>query len=100
MVPFRGEQSPTPVVAASLCQDHRGPGLPDCLHQMEPQGEKPGEADGVCITPQLLKSRSGEFALESILLLKLRGLGLVDLGCLGSAWGSSGWTCPATRSPN
>ncbi|XP_072633150.1 leucine-rich repeat-containing protein 61 [Canis lupus baileyi] len=54
---------------------------------MEPQGEKPGEADGVCITPQLLKSRSGEFALESILLLKLRGLGLVDLGCLGECLG-------------
>lgn len=50
---------------------------------MEPHGEKPGEAEGVCVTPQLLKSRSGEFALESILLLKLRGLGLVDLGCLG-----------------
>lgn len=50
---------------------------------MEPQAEKPGEADGVRVTPQLLKSRSGEFALESILLLKLRGLGLADLGCLG-----------------
>lgn len=31
----------------------------------------------------MLKSHSGEFALDSILLLKLRGLGLVDLGCLG-----------------
>ncbi|ERE66866.1 leucine-rich repeat-containing protein 61 [Cricetulus griseus] len=50
---------------------------------MEPSGEKPGEAEGLSITPQLLKSRSGEFALDSILLLKLRGLGLVDLGCLG-----------------
>lgn len=54
---------------------------------MEPQGEKPGEADGVRITPQLLKSHSGEFALDSILLLKLRGLGLVDLGCLGACLG-------------
>ncbi|XP_004430686.1 PREDICTED: leucine-rich repeat-containing protein 61 [Ceratotherium simum simum] len=54
---------------------------------MEPQEEKPGEADGVRITPQLLKARSGEFALESILLLKLRGLGLVDLGCLGECLG-------------
>nr|XP_031530402.1 leucine-rich repeat-containing protein 61 [Vicugna pacos] len=54
---------------------------------MEPRGEKPGEADGVRVTPQLLKSRSGEFALESILLLKLRGLGLVDLGCLGECLG-------------
>ncbi|KAI5942685.1 Leucine-rich repeat-containing protein 61 [Manis javanica] len=54
---------------------------------MEPQGEKPGEADRVHITPHFLKSRSGEFALESILLLKLRGLGLVDLGCLGECLG-------------
>ncbi|XP_029777563.1 leucine-rich repeat-containing protein 61 [Suricata suricatta] len=50
---------------------------------MEPQAEKPGEADGVRVTPRLLKARSGEFALESILLLKLPGLGLADLGCLG-----------------
>ncbi|KAM5303085.1 leucine-rich repeat-containing protein 61 isoform 1-T4 [Glossophaga mutica] len=54
---------------------------------MEPQGEKPGEAEGLRVTPQLLKSRSGEFALESILLLGLRGLGLVDLGCLGECLG-------------
>uniref|UniRef100_M3Z8C2 Leucine rich repeat containing 61 n=1 Tax=Mustela putorius furo TaxID=9669 RepID=M3Z8C2_MUSPF len=54
---------------------------------MESQGEKPAEADRVRVTPQLLKSRSGEFALESILLLKLRGLGLVDLGCLGECLG-------------
>ncbi|XP_062955253.1 leucine-rich repeat-containing protein 61 [Cynocephalus volans] len=54
---------------------------------MEPAGEKPGEADGPRITPQLLKSCTGEFALESILLLKLRGLGLADLGCLGECLG-------------
>ena len=54
---------------------------------MEPRGEKSGEADGVHVTPQLLKARSGEFALESILLLKLRGLGLVGLGCLGDCLG-------------
>lgn len=54
---------------------------------MEPPGEKPGEADGLCITPQMLKSRTGEFALESILLLKLQGLGLADLGCLGECLG-------------
>nr|XP_020029015.1 leucine-rich repeat-containing protein 61 [Castor canadensis] len=54
---------------------------------MEPPGENPGEAEGLRITPQLLKSRTGEFALESILLLKLRGLGLVDLGCLGECLG-------------
>ena len=50
---------------------------------MEPPGEKPGEAEALSITPQLLKSHSGEIALDSILLLKLRGLGVVDLGCLG-----------------
>ncbi|XP_013360049.1 PREDICTED: leucine-rich repeat-containing protein 61 [Chinchilla lanigera] len=54
---------------------------------MEPPGEKPGEADGPRITPQLLKSHTGEFALESILLLKLQGLGLADLGCLGECLG-------------
>ncbi|XP_012641554.1 leucine-rich repeat-containing protein 61 [Microcebus murinus] len=54
---------------------------------MEPPGEKPGEAGRLCITPQLLKSRTGEFDLESILLLKLRGLGLADLGCLGECLG-------------
>lgn len=54
---------------------------------MEPQGEKPAEAEGLSVTPQLLKSHSGEFALESILLLRLRGLGLVELGCLGECLG-------------
>ncbi|XP_066118707.1 leucine-rich repeat-containing protein 61 [Saccopteryx bilineata] len=54
---------------------------------MEPDCEKPAEAEGVRVTPQMLRSRSGEFALESILLLKLRGLGLVDLGCLGQCLG-------------
>ncbi|XP_007956863.1 leucine-rich repeat-containing protein 61 [Orycteropus afer afer] len=50
---------------------------------MEPQGKKPGEGDGSRVTAQLLKARTGEFALDSILLLKLPCLGLVDLGCLG-----------------
>ncbi|XP_012383254.1 leucine-rich repeat-containing protein 61 isoform X2 [Dasypus novemcinctus] len=54
---------------------------------MEPQGEKPGEGEGVRITPQLLKARTGEFALESILLLRLRSMGLLDLGCLGECLG-------------
>uniref|UniRef100_G7P1Z8 Leucine-rich repeat-containing protein 61 n=1 Tax=Macaca fascicularis TaxID=9541 RepID=G7P1Z8_MACFA len=54
---------------------------------MEPPGEKPGEAGGQQITPQLLKLRTGEFSLESILLLKLRCLGLADLGCLGECLG-------------
>nr|XP_035978547.1 leucine-rich repeat-containing protein 61 [Halichoerus grypus]XP_035978548.1 leucine-rich repeat-containing protein 61 [Halichoerus grypus] len=88
MVPFSGRAvSRPPVAPASPSQNRQGPGLPDRLHPMEPQGEKPAEADGVRVTPQLLKSRSGEFALESILLLKLRGLGLVDLGCLGECLG-------------
>ncbi|KAM6202229.1 leucine-rich repeat-containing protein 61 [Rhynchocyon petersi] len=54
---------------------------------MEPQGKKPGEGNGGRVTAQLLKARTGEFALDSILLLKLRGLGLVDLGCLGECLG-------------
>ncbi|KAM9651066.1 leucine-rich repeat-containing protein 61 [Trichechus inunguis] len=54
---------------------------------MEPQGKKPGEGDGDRVTAQLLKAHTGEFALDSILLLKLRGLGLVDLGCLGECLG-------------
>ncbi|KPP63253.1 leucine-rich repeat-containing protein 61-like, partial [Scleropages formosus] len=35
------------------------------------------------ITPVLLKSRTGEFDLESVLFLKLRSLGICDLGCIG-----------------
>ncbi|KAL0968915.1 hypothetical protein UPYG_G00273640 [Umbra pygmaea] len=35
------------------------------------------------VTAGLLKSRTGEFDLESILFLKLRGLGIFDLGCIG-----------------
>ncbi|XP_061443522.1 leucine-rich repeat-containing protein 61 [Rhineura floridana] len=50
---------------------------------MEPRMEKGEEAESVKITSQLLKAKTGEFDLESILLLKLRGLGIVDLGCLG-----------------
>ncbi|XP_020655892.1 leucine-rich repeat-containing protein 61 [Pogona vitticeps] len=50
---------------------------------MEPRTEKGEEAESVKITSQLLKAKTGEFDLESILLLKLRGLGIVDLGCLG-----------------
>ncbi|NXN31488.1 LRC61 protein, partial [Nycticryphes semicollaris] len=38
---------------------------------------------GVHITPQLLKATTGEFALESILLLRLPGRGIGHLGCLG-----------------
>ncbi|XP_072269229.1 leucine-rich repeat-containing protein 61 [Pyxicephalus adspersus] len=35
------------------------------------------------ITPEMLKSRTGEFDLESILFLKLRSLGIYELGCIG-----------------
>lgn len=54
---------------------------------MEPPGEKAGEGARVRVTPQLLKVRSGEFALDSILLLQLRDLGLAELGCLGECLG-------------
>lgn len=37
------------------------------------------DADFEKITPVLLKSRTGEFDLESILFLKLRGFGKVNL---------------------
>ncbi|XP_077160489.1 leucine-rich repeat-containing protein 61 [Paroedura picta] len=50
---------------------------------MEARGEKGEEAETGRITAQLLKAKTGDFDLESILLLKLRGLGLSDLGCLG-----------------
>lgn len=35
------------------------------------------------ITTMLLKSHTGEFDLESILFLKLKNLGIYDLGCIG-----------------
>ncbi|NWR81773.1 LRC61 protein, partial [Centropus unirufus] len=41
------------------------------------------EEEEVRLTPQLLKATSGEFSLDSILLLKLRGRGIAHLGCLG-----------------
>ncbi|XP_055662385.1 leucine-rich repeat-containing protein 61 [Falco peregrinus] len=49
----------------------------------EEEEEAEGEEEGVRITPQLLKASTGEFALESILLLKLRCRGIAHLGCLG-----------------
>ncbi|XP_067148220.1 leucine-rich repeat-containing protein 61 isoform X1 [Apteryx mantelli] len=53
--------------------------------RMDPQAEpgEEGEGEGGRITAQLLKASTGQFALESILLLRLRGRGLADLGCLG-----------------
>ncbi|XP_075276169.1 leucine-rich repeat-containing protein 61 [Opisthocomus hoazin] len=45
--------------------------------------EEEEEEEGVRITAQLLKASTGEFALESILLLRLRSCGIAHLGCLG-----------------
>ncbi|KAI0208156.1 Leucine-rich repeat-containing protein 61 [Lamellibrachia satsuma] len=39
------------------------------------------------ITQQMLKSRSGEFDIESIHTLALPGMGIKDLGCLGECIG-------------
>ncbi|NXS92343.1 LRC61 protein, partial [Jacana jacana] len=48
--------------------------------------EEEEEEEGVRITPQLLKASTGEFALESILLLRLPGRGIGHLGCLGDCF--------------
>ncbi|XP_046889161.1 leucine-rich repeat-containing protein 61 isoform X4 [Hypomesus transpacificus] len=50
---------------------------------MDSKREKDQDTDFTKITSVLLKSRTGEFDLESILFLKLRGLGICDLGCIG-----------------
>ncbi|XP_067090182.1 leucine-rich repeat-containing protein 61 isoform X2 [Osmerus mordax] len=50
---------------------------------MDSKREKDQDTDFTKITAVLLKSRTGEFDLESILFLKLRGLGICDLGCIG-----------------
>lgn len=50
---------------------------------MDLKREKDQDADYEKITPILLKSRTGEFDLESILFLKLRSVGIHDLGCIG-----------------
>ncbi|NWR60649.1 LRC61 protein, partial [Bucorvus abyssinicus] len=49
----------------------------------EEEEEEEEEGEGVQITPQLLKGSTGEFSLDSILLLRLRGRGIGHLGCLG-----------------
>ncbi|XP_042200014.1 leucine-rich repeat-containing protein 61 isoform X2 [Callorhinchus milii] len=41
------------------------------------------EKENVKITAELLKSRTGEFDLESILFLKLNNLRICNLGCIG-----------------
>ncbi|KAI1904458.1 hypothetical protein AGOR_G00005850 [Albula goreensis] len=50
---------------------------------MDAKRDKDQESDFAKITPALLKSRTGEFDLESILFLKLRSHGIFDLGCVG-----------------
>lgn len=50
---------------------------------MDSKREKDNETECAKITTVLLKSRTGEFDLESILFLKLRNLGIYDLGCIG-----------------
>ncbi|XP_053568904.1 leucine-rich repeat-containing protein 61 [Bombina bombina] len=51
---------------------------------MENKSNKDNETEGGRITSEMLKLRTGEFDLESIIFLKLRGLGLYELGCLGA----------------
>ncbi|XP_056595889.1 leucine-rich repeat-containing protein 61 [Triplophysa dalaica] len=50
---------------------------------MDSKREKDNVTECAKITNVLLKSRTGEFDLESILFLKLRNLGIYDLGCIG-----------------
>lgn len=50
---------------------------------MDHKREKDPDGDCEKISAALLKSRTGEFDLESILFLKLKSLGIHDLGCIG-----------------
>ncbi|TRZ08358.1 hypothetical protein HGM15179_018748, partial [Zosterops borbonicus] len=50
--------------------------------QEPPRPPQKDEGSGVRVTPALLKATTGEFSLESILLLRLRGRGIAHLGCL------------------
>ncbi|XP_029443877.1 leucine-rich repeat-containing protein 61 [Rhinatrema bivittatum] len=50
---------------------------------MENRTGKESDSESRKVTSQLLKSKSGEFDLESILFLKLKGLGIYELGCIG-----------------
>lgn len=50
---------------------------------MDHKRDKDQDGDVEKITAVLLKSRTGEFDLESILFLKLRSVGIHDLGCIG-----------------
>ncbi|KAM4687531.1 leucine-rich repeat-containing protein 61 [Discoglossus pictus] len=50
---------------------------------MENKNNKDQDAENGRVTSEMLKSKTGEFDLESILFLKLRGLGIYELGCIG-----------------
>ncbi|XP_030045744.1 leucine-rich repeat-containing protein 61 [Microcaecilia unicolor] len=50
---------------------------------MENRMGRERESENRKITSQLLKSKTGEFDLESILFLKLKGLSIYELGCIG-----------------
>ncbi|KAM4704771.1 leucine-rich repeat-containing protein 61 [Rhinophrynus dorsalis] len=50
---------------------------------MESRSTKEQDTENSRITSEMLKLRTGEFDLESILFLKLRGLGIYELGCIG-----------------
>ncbi|XP_038640361.1 leucine-rich repeat-containing protein 61 [Scyliorhinus canicula] len=49
---------------------------------MEAAGRE-GRDQNVKITAQMLKSKTGQFDLESIMLLKLKNVGICNLGCIG-----------------
>ncbi|XP_053792736.1 leucine-rich repeat-containing protein 61 [Vidua chalybeata] len=65
----RGEEAPEPEVS-------------EPSEEEEEEAEEEDEGSGVRVTPALLKATTGEFSLESILLLRLRGRGIAHLGCL------------------
>ncbi|XP_067871393.1 leucine-rich repeat-containing protein 61 isoform X2 [Heterodontus francisci] len=48
---------------------------------MEARGR--AEDENIKITVEMLKSRTGQFDLESILFLKLKNIGICNLGCIG-----------------
>ncbi|XP_043536083.1 leucine-rich repeat-containing protein 61 isoform X3 [Chiloscyllium plagiosum] len=45
--------------------------------------DREGSDENMKVTVQMLKSRTGQFDLESILFLKLRNIGITNLGCIG-----------------
>ncbi|XP_064507872.1 leucine-rich repeat-containing protein 61 [Pseudopipra pipra] len=69
----RGEEAPAPELSEPSEEEEE---------QEEEEEEEEEEGSGVCVTPALLKACTGEFSLESILLLRLRGRGIAHLGCL------------------